>query len=73
MKKILLMVSVLTITLMAICHAQLFTYIGNSNTGKFHASTCYMIDRMKPEHKVPLNSREEAINQGYVPCGKCRP
>lgn len=48
-------------------------YIGNSNTGKFHRAGCSSIDRMKEEHKVCLQSREEAIASGYVPCKRCNP
>jgi hypothetical protein len=48
-------------------------YIGNSNTGKFHHFWCSSVDDMKEEHKVCLQSREEAINKGYEPCGNCNP
>ena len=60
------------ILICAICFAQ-SNYIGNSNTHKFHSAGCYMIDKMNPLHKVPFNNREEAINQGYIPCKKCNP
>ena len=48
-------------------------YIGNSNTGKFHHFWCPSVDDMKEEHKVCLQSREEAIDIGYEPCGNCNP
>lgn len=49
------------------------SYIGNRNTGKFHYANCSSVDRMKESNKVPLSTREEAINSGYVPCKRCNP
>lgn len=48
-------------------------YIGNANTGKFHAASCRDVDKMNPSNMVELYSRDEAINNGYVPCGHCGP
>jgi len=48
-------------------------YIGNSNTKKFHKSTCSYVSSMSPANKVMLSSRAEAIAQGYVPCKVCKP
>ena len=49
------------------------TYIGNSNSKKFHYSDCRTVAKMNPVNKVTLNSREEAVSQGYVPCKVCKP
>ena len=49
------------------------SYIGNKNTKKFHHSYCGSVKQMKDSNKVPLNSREQAINLGYDPCGNCSP
>ena len=49
------------------------SYIGNKNTKKFHHSYCSSVKQMKDTNKVPLNSREQAINLGYDPCGNCSP
>ena len=49
------------------------SYIGNKNTKKFHHSYCISVKQMKDTNKVPLNSREQAINLGYDPCGNCSP
>lgn len=46
-------------------------YIGNSSTKKFHRSTCSYLP--STENQVPLKSRDEAINNGYVPCKRCNP
>lgn len=49
------------------------SYIGNSNTGKFHYSNCRWVSKMSPGHKVHFDSRQDAVNAGYVPCKVCRP
>lgn len=49
------------------------TYIGNSNSGKFHYADCPTVNKMNPANKVFLNSRDEAIAAGYVPCKRCNP
>ena len=49
------------------------SYVGNSNSGKFHAPGCDSVDKMKPSNKVYFSSRDEAISKGYSPCGKCQP
>lgn len=49
------------------------SYIGNSNSMKFHYAGCTWVSKMNPSNKVPFASREDAINAGYVPCKVCRP
>lgn len=47
------------------------TYIGNRNSHKFHLPTCsYLPDK---NNQVTFNSRDEALNAGYTPCGHCNP
>lgn len=48
-------------------------YIGNKNTHKFHYPYCSSVDQMKDKNKEYLSSRDQAINEGYVPCKKCKP
>ncbi len=48
-------------------------YIGNINTMKFHHRDCRSVNQMWVEHQRPLSSREEAIEQGYIPCMRCKP
>lgn len=48
-------------------------YIGNKNSMKFHNPDCSGVQSMKEKNKVLLESREEAIEKGYVPCGMCQP
>lgn len=48
------------------------TFIANKNTKKFHYPDCGSVKQMKAKNKKELNcSREEAIQQGYSPCGNC--
>ena len=50
------------------------TYIGNKNTKKFHYPSCSSVDQMKESNKLTVDAtRDEMINQGYVPCKKCNP
>lgn len=48
-------------------------YIGNRNTKKFHHFNCTSVNDMKGSNKVSFSSREDAINEGYAPCGRCDP
>lgn len=50
------------------------TYIANKNTKKFHYPYCSSVGQMKDTNKRELNcTRDEAISQGYKPCGNCNP
>ena len=44
-------------------------FIGNINSKKLHLSTCSSIPAEK--NRVYFDSYDEAIAQGYVPCGNC--
>ncbi len=48
-------------------------YVGNKNSHVFHRSTCSSASSMSEKNKVAFSSREEAIEKGYKPCGKCNP
>jgi len=48
-------------------------YIGNSNTMKFHYSSCSSVSDMSISNMVPLQTRNQAINDGYIPCKRCNP
>lgn len=48
-------------------------YIGNSNSGKFHYASCTWVGKMNPGNKVYFETRQEAVNAGYVPCKVCKP
>lgn len=49
------------------------SYIGNRNSKKFHHSWCSSVSDMSSSNKVPFDSRSEAIDYGYKPCGRCNP
>ena len=48
-------------------------YIGNKKSKKFHYASCSSVKDMKEKNMVELNTREEAIEKGYVPCKNCNP
>lgn len=49
-------------------------YIFNTNTHKFHKPSCSSVSQMNESNKENFSgTREEAIAQGYEPCGKCKP
>lgn len=49
------------------------SYVGNLNSGKFHAPGCGDVSKMKDSNKVYFSSRDEAVSNGYSPCGHCHP
>ncbi|MBR0290473.1 MAG: nuclease [Selenomonadaceae bacterium] len=67
--------AVVTIIIMTTAFATVLasSYVGNANTKKFHYADCSMVGKMNPANKVFMNTREEAINAGYVPCKRCNP
>lgn len=44
-------------------------YIGNKNSKKFHLPTCKNLPAEK--NRVFFDSRQEAVDAGYDPCGNC--
>ena len=48
-------------------------YIGNKNSLKFHLATCEWAAKTAPKNRVCLQTREEAISKGFVPCKVCKP
>lgn len=52
----------------------LVSYILNINTKKFHYPSCKSVTQMKEKNRKEFTgTREEAIRQGYTPCGNCNP
>jgi eukaryotic-like serine/threonine-protein kinase len=47
--------------------------IGNSDSFRYHKSTCERLGSMKATHRVELNSHAEASRKGYQPCKYCLP
>ena len=48
-------------------------YIGNANRHVFHHPDCPSVTKMKDKNKVFFETREEAVEAGYKPCGQCKP
>lgn len=49
-------------------------YILNTNSRKFHLPDCSSADDISPANrKESSQSREELIENGYEPCGRCKP
>lgn len=49
-------------------------YIANANSKKLHYPECSSVDQMSESNKVYLNcTRQQALNKGYDPCGRCNP
>lgn len=54
--------------------APLFTYVVNTNSGKFHYPGCSSVSKMKDSNKLVFQTtRDDLIAQGYSPCGQCHP
>ncbi|MBQ6298213.1 MAG: hypothetical protein IJK81_11125 [Selenomonadaceae bacterium] len=71
MKKFIISAVVMIILMTA--NALAANYVGNANSRKFHYADCSMVNKMNPANKVFMNTRDEAINAGYVPCKRCKP
>ena len=46
-------------------------YIGNKNSKKFHLPTCANLPAEK--NRVFFDTRQEAVDAGFSPCGNCNP
>ncbi len=50
------------------------TFVLNSSTLKFHRPDCPSVSEMAESHRQFLYcTSEEAIDEGYIPCGWCKP
>lgn len=49
------------------------TYVGSAQSNKFHHPGCRWARKIKSGNLITFNSREEAVNAGYSPCGTCNP
>ena len=49
-------------------------YVINTNTGKFHNPSCASVKDIKTHNREDfVGSRQEVIDRGFVPCGRCHP
>ncbi len=50
------------------------TYIVNLNTKKFHTEDCPAVQKIKSDNKKSYTGyRDNLVNNGYEPCGQCKP
>ena len=50
------------------------TYVLNINSKKFHKKDCSSVDTIKEENKkIYTGTRDELLEEGYDPCGNCKP
>lgn len=49
------------------------TYVLNTNSKKIHYASCSSVDDMKESNKAFTNDYDQAIADGYKPCGRCKP
>ena len=50
------------------------SYVLNTNTKKFHLPSCSSVAKMKDSNKQSFTgTRQDLIDKGYSPCGKCNP
>lgn len=66
-------VAILGLMILLTANVLAANYVGNANSKKFHYADCSMVGKMNPSNKVYMNTRDEAINAGYVPCKRCNP
>lgn len=69
MKKIITLATLATLLLSSAA----FAYVGNSHSHKFHIEGCRAEQKIRADHRVYFETRDEALNAGYTPCGICRP
>lgn len=51
-----------------------FSYVINTNTGKFHKPSCGSASKIKDENRWDYEgTRQSVVDMGYVPCGRCHP
>ncbi len=49
------------------------TWVASTESDKFHVPGCRWAQRIREEHRLTFEDRQEAIARGYVPCGTCTP
>jgi len=47
--------------------------VGSTKRDKFHIPACRWARQIQEAHRISFETREAAIEKGYVPCGSCRP
>lgn len=51
-----------------------YSYVCNKNTKRFHYLDCKSVKEMKDKNKLFVEAtRDELIEEGFIPCGNCKP
>ena len=49
-------------------------YVLNTNSKKFHLPDCSGVENMNPSNRQDYTgTRQSLLDQGYSPCGTCKP
>ena len=49
-------------------------YVLNTNSKKFHLPDCSGVENMNPSNRQDYTgARQSLLDQGYSPCGTCKP
>lgn len=72
-KKTVIILLTLVTLLMTLNIATATTYIGSSQSNKFHYTDCRWAKKINPDNAIYFSSRKEAFSYGYVPCKVCKP
>lgn len=49
-------------------------YVLNNNSKKFHYPSCSSVGQIKPSNRADFHgTRQELLDKGYSPCGRCKP
>lgn len=48
-------------------------YYGSVTSTKFHVDSCHWTDKILSDNLIVFASTDEAILEGYEPCGTCKP
>jgi len=62
-----------TLPLSSVAPPEPVEYVGNKNSKVFHESGCSSVSKMSEKNIVDFKDREDAVSQGYSPCGSCNP
>ena len=50
------------------------TYVVNTRSKRFHLPDCDAVEKIKDKNRAEFSgTREDLIEEGYQPCGSCKP
>jgi len=50
-----------------------YQYVGSKESNKYHLPTCTWAKKITAENLIKFKDKEDAEQQGYEPCGVCKP